>query len=117
MEPSHKTHVSEPAVLDNSHYVSETFISTNAPTVEPIFALVVNRSSTSNSPVQSFTPRSRGRLKDKDFGDVQYGDIRASDAQITTRWIITEHSPELPASQSPTQEVASQDQLLQLRAH
>ena len=116
MELSHETHVSEPAVLDNSHYVSETLVSTNAPTVQPIFALV-NRSSTSNSPVQSFTPRTRGRLMDEDFGDVRYGDIRASDAQITTRRIMTEHSPELPASQSPTQEVASQDQLLQLRAH
>ena len=87
MELSHETHVSEPAVLDNSHYVSETLVSTNAPTVQPIFALV-NRSSTSNSPVQSFTPRTRGRLMDEDFGDVRYGDIRASDAQITTRRIM-----------------------------
>jgi hypothetical protein len=58
-------------VLDNSHYVSDTLVSTNAPTVQPIFAFV-NRSSTSNSPVQSFTPRTRGRLMDEDFGDVRY---------------------------------------------
>ena len=116
MELSHETHVSDPAVLDNSHYVSETLVSTNAATVQSIFAFV-NRSSTSNSPVQLFTPRTRGRLMDEDFGDVRYGDIRASDAQIiTTRRIKTVHSPELPASQSPSQEVASQDQLLQLRA-
>jgi hypothetical protein len=69
-------------VLDNSHYVNETLVSTNAPTVQPIFALV-NRSSTSNSPVQSFAPRTRGQLMDEDFGDVGYGDICASDAQIT----------------------------------
>jgi hypothetical protein len=33
----------------------------------------------------------------KDFGDVLYGDIRASeaDAQITIRLIMTAHSPEL----------------------
>jgi hypothetical protein len=80
----------------------------------------VNRSSTvtSNSPVQSFTPHTRGKLTrmNEDFGDVRYGDIRASDAQITTRRVMTAHSPELPASPSPAQEVASQDQLLQLRA-
>jgi hypothetical protein len=54
----------------------------------------------------------------EDFGDVRYGDIRASDsdAQITTRRVMTAHSPELPASPSPAQEVASQDQLLQMRA-
>ena len=111
MEPTHETHVSEPAVLDNSHYDSEKLVSTNAPTVQPIIAFV-NRSSTSNSPVQSFTPRTRGRLMDEDFGDTRYGDIRTSDAQITTRRIMNAHSPELPASasQSPAQEVAaSQD--------
>jgi hypothetical protein len=100
MEPSHETHVSEPAVLDNSHYASETLVSTNAPTVRPIFARA-NRSSTSNSPVQSFTvtSRTRGRLMDEDFGEVRYGDECASDAQMTTRRIMTAHSPELPASQ------------------
>jgi hypothetical protein len=45
---------------------------------------------------------------DEDFGDVRYGDICESDAQITTRGIMTANSPELPASQSSTQEVASQ---------
>ena len=115
MEPTHETHVAEPAVPDNSHYDSEKLVSTNAPTVQSIIAFV-NRSSTSNSPVQSFTPRTRGRLMDEDFGDTRYGDIRTSDAQITTRRRMTEHSPELPASQSPAQEVTSQDQLLQLRA-
>jgi hypothetical protein len=54
MELSHETHVSEAAVLrlDDSHYVSETLVSTNAPTVQPIFQVALaNRSSTvSNSP-------------------------------------------------------------------
>jgi hypothetical protein len=102
MESTHETHVSEPAVLDSSHYDNETLlISTNAPSVQLIFAImIVNRFSTPNSPVQSFTPRTRGRLMNKDFGDVQHGDICASDAQITTRQImtVTVHSPELPAN-------------------
>jgi hypothetical protein len=52
----------------------------------------------------------------EDFGDVRYGDIRASAAQTTTRRIMTVHSPELAASQPPAQEVVSQGQLLQLQA-
>ena len=61
MEVPHEIHVPASAVLDNSHYVSETLVSTNAPTVQPIFALG-NRLLTSNSLIQPLTPSTRGRL-------------------------------------------------------
>jgi hypothetical protein len=61
MEPTHEIHVSTSTVLDNSHYDSETLVSTNAPTVQPIFARI-NSLQASNSPVPPFTPSTRGRL-------------------------------------------------------
>ena len=115
MEVPHEIHVPASAVLDNSHYVSETLVSTNAPTVQPIFALG-NRLLTSNSLIQPLTPSTRGRLLNEDFVDFQYGDIHASAAQITTRRIMTEQSPQLATSPSPSHELASQGQLLQLRS-
>ena len=115
MEPTHEIHVSTSAVLDNSHYDSETLVSTNAPTVQPTFARI-NSPQASNSPVPPFTPSTRGRLMNEDFVDFQYGDIRASAAQITTRRIIIEHNPEQPPLPPPSQETASQDQLLHLRS-
>ena len=83
MEAQHEIHVPASAVLDNSHYVSDTLVSTNAPTVQPIFALG-NRLLTSNSPIQPLTPSTRGQLLNEDFVDFQYGDIRASAARITS---------------------------------
>ena len=115
MEPTHEIHVPTSAVLDNSHYDSETLVSTNAPTVQPTFALI-NRPHASNSPVPPFTPSTRGRLLNEDFVDFRYGDIHASAAQITTRRITIEHSPEQPPLPPPSQETASQDQLLHLRS-